>query len=120
MCAVNVAQSNTLCENFDHLSHINFPELVTNNISFIIGIDNLDLIQYKQIIKGPKNAAWLVETPLGWTCAGKTNLVFNESTPVQYNQLQNCPNMDDSLFKFLPDWMKFENVVIANSFVRKR
>ena len=34
---------------FDHLSHMNFPELVPNNISLIIGIDNLDLIQYKQI-----------------------------------------------------------------------
>ena len=51
---VNVAQLNALCKNYDHLSHINFPELERNNVSIITGIDNLDLIHYKQIIKGPK------------------------------------------------------------------
>ena len=76
MSAKNVAQLNALFKNYDHLSHINFPELHWNNISNIIGIENLDLIHYKQIIKGPKNAPWGIETPLGWTCAGKTNLVF--------------------------------------------
>ena len=97
MSAVNVAQLNALCNNYDHLSHVSFPELERNNVSIIIGIDNLDLIHYKQIVKGPKNAPWGVETPLGWTCAGKTNLVFNESTTVQYTQVENCPNMDNSL-----------------------
>ena len=66
MSAVNVAQLNALCKNDDHLSHIIFPELQKNNVSSIIGIDNLDLIHNKQIIKGPKNAPWGVETPLGW------------------------------------------------------
>ena len=41
------------------------------------------------------------------------NLVFNESTPVQYTQVQNCPNMDDSLFKLVQDWMKVENLGIV-------
>ena len=67
MSAVNVAQLNTLCNNYDRLSHINFPELERNSVSIIIGIDNLDLIHYKQFIEGPKNAPWSVETPLGWT-----------------------------------------------------
>ena len=52
--AVNVAQLNALCNNYDHLSHINFPELERKNVSIIIGIDNLDFIHYKQIIKGAK------------------------------------------------------------------
>ena len=72
------------------------------------------MIHYKQILKGPKNAPWGVETPLGWTCTGKTNLVLNESTQVQYTQVQNCPNMDDSLFKLVQDWMKLENLGIAS------
>ncbi|XP_075241673.1 uncharacterized protein LOC142336649 [Convolutriloba macropyga] len=114
MSAVNVAQLNALCNNFDHLSHINFPKLERNNVPKIIGIDNLDLIHYKQIIKGPKNAPWGVETPLGWTSSGKTNLVFNESTPAQYTQVQKCPNIDDSLFKLVQDWMKVENLGIAS------
>ena len=67
MSAVNVAQLNTLCKNYDHLTHINFPELERNNVAVIIGIDNLDLIHYKQTIKSPKNAPWGVETPLGLT-----------------------------------------------------
>ena len=54
MCAVNVAQINALCKNYDHLSHINFLELEWNNVSIVKGINNLDLIHYKQIIKGPK------------------------------------------------------------------
>ena len=65
MSAVNVAQLNAFCKKCDHLSHINFPELERNNVSIIIGIDNLDLIPYKQIMKGQKNAPWGVETPLG-------------------------------------------------------
>ena len=54
MSAVNVAQLNALCKNYDRLSHINFPELEPNNVLIIIGIDNLDLNNYKQIMKGPK------------------------------------------------------------------
>ena len=33
---------------------MNFSELERNNVSIIIGIDNLDLNHYKQILKGPK------------------------------------------------------------------
>ena len=113
MSAVNVAQLNALCKNYDHLSHINFSELERNDVAIIIGIDNLDLIQYEQIIKGPKNAPKGVETPLGWTCAGKRNLVFSDSTPVQYTQVQNCPNMDYPLFKLVQDWMKLKSLGIA-------
>ena len=56
MSLVNVAQLKALCKNYNRLSYINFPELELNNVSIIIGIENLDLIHYKQIIKGPKNA----------------------------------------------------------------
>ena len=115
MSAVNVAHLNALCKNYDHLSHMNFPELERNNVSINIGIDNLDLIHYKKLLKGPKNDPWGVETSLGLPCAGKTNLVFNESTPVQYTQVQNCPNMDNSLSKLVQDWMKVENLGIASS-----
>ena len=54
MCAVNVAQLNTLCKNYGHPSLINFPELKRCNVSIIKGIENLDLNYHKQIIKGPK------------------------------------------------------------------
>ena len=52
MSAVNGAQLNALCKIHDHLSHANFPEFIRKNgVSIFIGIDNLDLIHYKQIIK---------------------------------------------------------------------
>ena len=55
MSALNVAQLNALCKNYDHLRHINFPVLERNNVSIIIGIDNIDLIHYKKIVKDSKN-----------------------------------------------------------------
>ena len=42
--AVTLAQLNAFCKNYEHLIHTNFPEIERNNVSFIIGINNLDLI----------------------------------------------------------------------------
>ena len=115
MSAVNVAQLNALCKNYDHPCHINFPELGPNNVSIIIGVDNLEMIRYKQIIKGPKNAPWGVKTLLGWTCASKMTLVLIESTSVQYTQAQNYPNTDNTFFKLVQNWMRLENLGIELS-----
>ena len=79
-----------------------------------LGIENLDLIHYKQIVKGPKNAPWGVKTQLGWTCAGKTDLALDETYPVQFTQLNSHPNMDEKMFKMVSDWMKIENLGIAS------
>ena len=114
MSPVDTKKLNQLCASFEHLSHISFPDIGNNPVSIIRGIDNLDLIHYKQTVKGPKNAPWGVETQLGWTCAGKTVLALDETYPVQFTQLNCHPNMDEQMFKKLSDWMKIESLGIAS------
>ena len=104
-----------LCDLFEHLNHIYFPDIGDKNVSIILGIKNLDLIHYKQIVKRHKNAPWGVETQLDWTCAGKTDLIPNDCNPVQFTQLNSHPNMDNSMFKLVSDWKKIENLGIASS-----
>ena len=115
MSPVDTTKLNHLCDSFEHLNQICFPDIRENNVSIILGIDNLDLIHYKQIVKGPKNAPWGVETQLGWTCAGRTDLIPDDCNPVQFTQLNSHPNMDNSMFKLVSDWMKIENLGIASS-----
>ena len=115
MSTVDTKKLNRFCDSFEHLNHICFPDIGDNNVSIILGIDNLDLIHYKQIVKGPKKAQWGVETQIGWTCAGKTDLIPDDCNPVQFTQLNSHPNMDNSMFNLVSDWMKIENLGIASS-----
>ena len=101
MSPVDTEKLNQLCASFEHLSNIGFPEIGNNSVSIILGIDNLDLILYKQIVKGPKNSPWGVETQLGWSCTGKTDLALGETYPVQFTQLNSHPNMDEQMFKMV-------------------
>ena len=84
-------------------------------MSIILGIDNLELIHYKKIVKGPKKAPWGVGTQLGWTCAGNSNLIPDDCNPVLFTKVNSHPNMDNSMFKLVSDWMKVENLGIASS-----
>ena len=111
---VDKEKLNQFCASFEHLSHISFPEIGYNSVSITNGMDNLDLIHYRQIAKGPKNAPWGVETQLGWTCAGKTDLALDKTYPVQFTQFNSHPNMDEEMFKMVSDWMKIENLGIAS------
>ena len=115
MSPVDTKKLNRICDSFERLNHICYPDIVDNNVSIIIGIDNLDLIHYKQIGKRHKNAPWGVETQLGWICAGKTDLIPDDCNPVQFTQLNGHPNMDNSMFKLVSDWMKIGNLGIASS-----
>ena len=73
------------------------------------------MIHYSKVIKGPKNTPWAVETPLGWTCAGKTSVTADEQNPV-FKTLINChPRLDNELFTKVQQWMKIENYGIASS-----
>ena len=54
MNPVNANELNKLCKKFEHLNHISFPNVDESKVSIIIGIDNLELIHYSMVIKGPK------------------------------------------------------------------
>ena len=115
MKLVNTNELNKLCKKFEHLNHISFPNVEENKVSIIIDIDNLELIHYSQVIKGPKNTPCAVETPLGWTCAGKTSFTPDEQNPVFKAQINSNPHLDNELFTKEQQWMKIENYGIASS-----
>ena len=115
MSPVDTKKLNRLCDFFDHLNHIYFTDIGDNNVSIILGIENLDLIHYKQIFKGPKNAPWRVETKLGWTSTGKTDSIPDDCNEVQFTQLNSHLNMVNKMFKLFSDWKKIENLGIASS-----
>ena len=50
MNPVNTNELNKLCKKFEHLNHISFPNVDDNKVSIIIGIDNLELIHYSEVI----------------------------------------------------------------------
>ena len=114
MTPVKTSELHKLCSKFDHLKHITFPNVKQNQVCIIIGIDNLDLIHFNEIVKGPKNTPWAVKTPLGWTCAGKTNIIADEQNLVLKTQICSHGQLDNELFTKVQDWMEIENYGIAS------
>ena len=110
---VDTNELNKFCKKFKHLKHISFPS--ENKVSIIIGIDNLELIFYSKVIKGPKNKPWAVETPLVWTCAGKTSVTADEQNPVFRIQINSHLHLDNELFTKSQQWMKVENYGMVSS-----
>ena len=92
----------------DHPKHITFPNVKQNQVCKFIGIDNLELIQYSEIVKGPKNTPWAVKTPFGWTCAGKTNIIADEQNPVLKAQICSHGHLDNEFFIKFQEWMQIE------------
>ena len=114
MTPVKTSELNKLCSKFDHLKHITFPNVKQNQVCKIIGIDNLELIHYSEIVKGPKNTPWAVRTPLGWTCARKTKIFADEQNPVLKTQTFSHGQLDNEFFTKVQDWMKIKNYGIAS------
>ena len=106
---------NKLCKKFEHLNHNSFPNVDDNKVCIIIGIDNLELIHYSNVIKSPKNTTWAVETPLGWTCGAKISVTADEQNPVFKTQINSHPHLDNELFTKVQQWIKIENYGIASS-----
>ena len=51
MSPVDTTKRNRLCDSFEHLHHICYPEIGNSNVSIILGSDNQELINYRQTIK---------------------------------------------------------------------
>ena len=115
MSPVNTNELNKLCKKIEHLNPISFPNFDENKVSIVIGIDNLELIHHNRVIKGPKNTPWAVETPLGWTCAGKSSVTADEQNPVFKTQINSHPHLDNELFTKVQQWKKIENYGIVSS-----
>ena len=87
---------NKLCRAHRHLRHVHFPTF--NAVTLLVGVDNLELINYSHIVKGPKNIPYAVETLLGWTCAGKHNIQPSKTNPMNHAQVHDHPHLDEKLF----------------------
>ena len=71
-------QLNSICQSYDHLKKINFPDLSDNQIGLILAQDNIDLITAKAVFKGPDNASRLVSTNIGCTIGGPNERSFEQ------------------------------------------
>ena len=115
MNPVKTNELNRLCKKFEHLNHISFPNVDDNKVCIIIGIDNLELIHYSNVIKSPKNTTWAVETTLRWTCAEKISVTADEQNPVFKTQTNSHSHLDNELFTKVQQWIKIENYGVASS-----
>ena len=92
---------NSICSSYDHLTDINFPDFDSNQVSILIGIDNIDLVTSQAIIKGPENASRAISTPLGWTIVDPTAEILGNSVFRAYSSHHNDINEDAHLSEFL-------------------
>ena len=50
-----VTELNEVCSEYPHLQHINFPQLESNKIQVLLGIDETHHILEREFLQGPKN-----------------------------------------------------------------
>ena len=108
------SEQNKLCSKFDHLKHITLPNVKQNQVRITIGIDNLELIHYSEIVKDPKNTTWAVKTPLVWTCAGETSIIAEEQNPVHKTQICSNGQLGNKMFTKVQVWTKIRNYGTAS------
>ena len=64
---VNVKQLNNICSKFNHLSHINYPELDDNHVRVLLGVDAFWFIAERDIKRGPIGSPFAITNLLEWT-----------------------------------------------------
>ena len=62
-----VTQLNEVCSKHLHQKHINFPQLESNKIQVLLGIDATQYILEREFLQGPKNNPFAIRSLLGWT-----------------------------------------------------
>ena len=92
---------NSICSSYDHLTDINFPDFDNNQVSILIGNDNIDLVTSQALIKGPENAPRAISKPLGWTIVDQMAKILGNSVFRAYSSHDNDINEDAHLFEFL-------------------
>ena len=108
----NLAWIRKVCEQHEHLNHITNPNVEIKKISILIGCDNFDLIEPREIHYGPPNTARAIQTKLGWTASGTTDLLSEVTCRSQIvkNETRECCGIDDILYNEVLNWYKVENL----------
>ena len=78
---VNVKQLNNICSNFNHLSHINYPELDNNQVRVLLGVDAFWFIAEIDIMRGPVGSPFAIRNLLGWTITGPLSSKYLDKEP---------------------------------------
>ena len=101
-----------VCQEFDHLKHITYPDVDINQISILIGCDNFGLIAPRKIHYGPPNTARAIQTELGFVASGKTDLRSAVTCQSQVVKIESreCCEIDDTLYNEVLSWYKVENL----------
>ena len=78
----NIFELNQLCDTFNNLRHIHFPQVAGGKIGALLGVNTFAYTHPIEVITGNINQPFGVKTKLGWTLAGEyeTSLHPSEST----------------------------------------
>ena len=78
----NIFELNQICDTFNNLRHIQFPQVAGGKIGALFGVNTFAYTHPIKVIPGNINQPFGVKTKLGWTLAGEyeTSLKPTEST----------------------------------------
>ena len=94
---------NSVCQQHPHLNHVKFPQLSSNSVSLLIGVDSYDVICSRGVIHGPPNTPKALHTLLGWTIVGNSS---HQLPTTAQTLLVRTPTLDDELFQQVHRWMR--------------
>ena len=75
----NIFKLNQICDTFNNLRHIDFPQVAGGKIGALLGVNTLAYTHPIQGILGNINQPFGVKTNLGWTLAGEYEFSLNPS-----------------------------------------
>ena len=94
-------QFKNLCINNNHLKKIHFQDIDINQVSILIGTDNIDFVTSQATLKRPENSTRAFCTPLGWFIVGSTADILGTSVFQAYISHVNEINEDPELLELL-------------------
>ena len=69
--AANVTELNYVCDAFNELRHIYFPDIAEGKIGALLGVNAFAFTHPTEVIQGTEIRPFGVKTKLGWTLAGE-------------------------------------------------
>ena len=75
----NIFELNQICDTFNHLRHIHFPQVAGGKIGALLGVNTFAYTHPIEVIPGNINQPFGVKTKLGWTLAGEYENSLNPS-----------------------------------------
>ena len=79
--ATNVTELNYVCDAFNELRHIYFPDIAEGKIGALLGVKAFAFTHPTEIIQGAEIRPFGVKTKIGWTLAGEyLNTLGNRSS----------------------------------------